>query len=137
MAFECTIHCIQSKLANNLILFLFFLIYFVSLTRAIKPRLRIYVSFDGNSYHAVYLHENSVFELTQKLCKLPGFFEYTANNGNGDSNGFPEWSKYHIFTHSKIPLLNRFLFLFSSQVYNQNILAAVQTSTMHRKLSFT
>lgn len=64
--------------------------------RAIKPRLRVYVSFDGSSYHALYLHENSVTELTQKLCKLPGFFEYAANNCNGDSNVFPEWGKCEI-----------------------------------------
>jgi transcription factor CP2 and related proteins len=63
--------------------------------RAIKPRLRIYASFDGSSYHALYLHENSVGELTQKLSKLPGFFEYSTNNGNGNTNGnvYPEWGK--------------------------------------------
>lgn len=66
-------------------------------SKAIKPRLRIYVSFDGSSYHAVYLHEASVFELTRKLCKLPGFFENATNNGNVENNAFPEWglqSKY-------------------------------------------
>ncbi|KAJ6641346.1 Upstream-binding protein 1 [Pseudolycoriella hygida] len=61
-------------------------------SKAIKPRLKFYVSFDGNSYHAIYLHEISVFELTQKLCKLPGFYDYSTNNANGDSNNFHEWS---------------------------------------------
>ena len=60
--------------------------------RAITPRLTIYMSFDGNSYHAIYLISNTIKELTQKVFKLPGFFEMCAN-GVESNNGYPGWGK--------------------------------------------
>lgn len=62
--------------------------------RGLAPRLTIYVSLDGSSYHAIYLHSNTTKELTQKMFKLPGFVEYLTNpTANVENNGFTGWSK--------------------------------------------
>ncbi|XP_055373957.1 transcription factor CP2 isoform X2 [Condylostylus longicornis] len=68
-------------------------------SKRITPRLTIYVSLDGSNYNAIYLISNTVKELTQKLFKLPGFFEMISNNSSSveSSNGYPGWgmiSKY-------------------------------------------
>uniref|UniRef100_A0A182M214 Grh/CP2 DB domain-containing protein n=1 Tax=Anopheles culicifacies TaxID=139723 RepID=A0A182M214_9DIPT len=44
-------------------------------SKAITPRLTIYVSFQTNIYHAIYLHSNTIPELVQNLSKIPGFLE--------------------------------------------------------------
>lgn len=65
--------------------------------RAIAPRLTIYVSFDGSSYHAIYLHTTTAKELAQKIIKLPGFIDCLANSSpNVDNNVFSGWSKYSL-----------------------------------------
>lgn len=66
--------------------------------RAITPRLKIYVSFDGSSYHAIYLHANTTKELMQKLGRLPGFTKYAAsmdgsNKGGENGNSYANWCK--------------------------------------------
>lgn len=43
--------------------------------RAITPRLTLYVCFEGSTYHAVYLHSNTISELVQSLQKIPGFLD--------------------------------------------------------------
>lgn len=63
--------------------------YFLNVCRSIAPRLTIYVSLDGSSYHAIYLITNTTKELLQKLYKLPKFYECLTNsansiNGNGN-----------------------------------------------------
>lgn len=50
------------------------------LFRAITPRLTIYVSLDGNNYHAIYLLLNTSKELLQKLFKLPGFYDLMSHH---------------------------------------------------------
>ncbi|XP_055847759.1 putative uncharacterized protein DDB_G0286901 isoform X2 [Episyrphus balteatus] len=69
--------------------------------KAIAPRLTIYISLDGNSYNAIYLTSNLSKELSQKIFKLPGFYELSANssnmNGGVDGGVYPGWgmqSKY-------------------------------------------
>lgn len=67
----------------------------IRLNRAIAPRLTIYVSFDGSSYHAIYLHTITAKELVQKIIKLPGFIECVASaSPSVDTNVFSGWSKY-------------------------------------------
>ncbi|XP_055312073.1 transcription factor CP2-like protein 1 isoform X2 [Sitodiplosis mosellana] len=67
-------------------------------SKAIAPRLTIYVSSDGSSYHAIYLHANTAKELIQKIVKLPGFSDCLANaSANVENNLFSGWnlqSKY-------------------------------------------
>lgn len=76
-------------------LFIHFSVHFV--IRAIAPRLTIYVSFDGSSYHAIYLHANTAIELIQKIVKLPGFTDCLANaSANVENNMFSGWSKFQI-----------------------------------------
>lgn len=58
----------------------FFLYVLLSPVRAIAPRLTIYVSLDGSSYHAIYLLLNTSKELLQKLAKLPGFYELMGHS---------------------------------------------------------
>lgn len=65
--------------------------------RAIAPRLTIYVSFDGSSYHAIYLHTTTAKELAQKIIKLPGFIDCLANSSPSvDNNVFSGWSEYFV-----------------------------------------
>lgn len=72
--------------------------------RAIAPRLTIYVSFDGSSYHAIYLHANTAKELIQKIVKLPGFTDCLANaSANVENTMFPGWSKFQTLKLTKRP----------------------------------
>lgn len=83
--------------------------------KAITPRLTIYISLDGSSYHAVYLITNTTKELTQKIFKLPGFYELCSSNSGisgADSNVYSGWgmqSQYsgsgsNLYDASKIPV---------------------------------
>lgn len=66
--------------------------------RAIAPRLTIYVSFDGSSYHAIYLHANTAKELIQKIVKLPGFADCLTNvSANVENTMFSGWSKFFFY----------------------------------------
>uniref|UniRef100_A0A2M3Z0H3 Putative cp2 transcription factor n=1 Tax=Anopheles braziliensis TaxID=58242 RepID=A0A2M3Z0H3_9DIPT len=61
-------------------------------SKAITPRLTIYVSFEANIYHAIYLHLNTVAELVQSLSKIPGLLEAlnalnTPNSTTSDGAG--------------------------------------------------
>ncbi|EAA03941.4 AGAP007065-PA [Anopheles gambiae str. PEST] len=57
-------------------------------SKAITPRLTIYVSFEANIYHAIYLHSNTIPELVQNLSKIPGFLEaINALNTPNSSDG--------------------------------------------------
>ena len=48
----------------------------------------IYVSFEANIYHAIYLHSNTIPELVQNLSKIPGFLEaINALNTPNSSDG--------------------------------------------------
>lgn len=70
------------------------MVLFSNFYRAIAPRLTIYVSFDGSSYHAIYLHANTAKELLQKIIKLPGFTDCISNaSANVENNVFSGWSK--------------------------------------------
>lgn len=96
MAFVCTTHCIRSKYS-----FISIVPHTTSLInggcdfRALAPRLTIYVSFDGSSYHAIYLHASTTKELAQKMFKLPGFADYlTSSPTNIENSGFAGWSKW-------------------------------------------
>lgn len=72
----------------------FVCVLFSNFYRAITPRLTIYVSFDGSSYHAIYLHANTAKELLQKIIKLPGFTDCISNaSANVENNVFSGWSK--------------------------------------------
>ncbi|KFB50449.1 AGAP007065-PA-like protein [Anopheles sinensis] len=57
--------------------------------RAITPRLTIYVSFEANIYHAIFLHSNTIPELVQNLSKIPGFLE-AINAMNNSTSGSSE-----------------------------------------------
>ncbi|ETN66576.1 transcription factor CP2B [Anopheles darlingi] len=61
-------------------------------SKAITPRLTIYVSYEANIYHAIYLHLNTVAELVQSLSKIPGLLEAlnalnTPNSTTSDGAG--------------------------------------------------
>ncbi|XP_058054793.1 uncharacterized protein LOC131206302 [Anopheles bellator] len=62
-------------------------------SKAITPRLTIYVSFEANIYHAIYLHLNTIAELVQNLSKVPGFLEAinalnTPNSTTSETSGW-------------------------------------------------
>ncbi|XP_055631221.1 upstream-binding protein 1 isoform X2 [Toxorhynchites rutilus septentrionalis] len=59
-------------------------------SKAIMPRLTIYVSFDGTMYHAVYLHTGTLNELVQSLQRIPDFVE--AIQGLNSSDSTNPWS---------------------------------------------
>ncbi|XP_031632495.1 transcription factor CP2-like protein 1 isoform X2 [Contarinia nasturtii] len=70
-------------------------------SKAIAPRLTLYVSFDGSSYHAVYLHSNTAKELIQKIVKLPGFSDCLANaSANVENNLFSGWNLHSKYSGS-------------------------------------
>ncbi|CAD7077968.1 unnamed protein product [Hermetia illucens] len=73
--------------------------------KAITPRLTIYVSIDGSSYHAIYLTSNTTRELAKKLIKLPGFYELCSSsnvnmNGNVDGNVYSGWGMHSKYSGS-------------------------------------
>ncbi|XP_046812092.1 upstream-binding protein 1-like [Lucilia cuprina] len=57
--------------------------------KAITPRLTFYVSLDGNNFNAVYLISNTSKELSQKLFKLPGFYEIIAKSSTHNGGPVP------------------------------------------------
>ncbi|XP_053662128.1 uncharacterized protein LOC128711286 [Anopheles marshallii] len=63
-------------------------------SKAITPRLTIYVSFQTNIYHAIYLHSNTIPELVQNLSKIPGFLEAinALNTPNSTTSDAGLWS---------------------------------------------
>ncbi|XP_049290518.1 uncharacterized protein LOC125767724 [Anopheles funestus] len=63
-------------------------------SKAITPRLTIYVSFQTNIYHAIYLHSNTIPELVQNLSKIPGFLEAinALNTPNSTTSDAALWS---------------------------------------------
>ncbi|XP_050076141.1 uncharacterized protein LOC126563538 [Anopheles maculipalpis] len=63
-------------------------------SKAITPRLTIYVSFQTNIYHAIYLHSNTIPELVQNLSKIPGFLEAinALNTPNTTTSDAGLWS---------------------------------------------
>ncbi|XP_058125930.1 uncharacterized protein LOC131267162 isoform X2 [Anopheles coustani] len=64
-------------------------------SKAITPRLTIYVSFEANIYHAIFLHSNTIPELVQNLSKIPGFLEAINamnNSASGSSEAGLGWS---------------------------------------------
>uniref|UniRef100_A0A182WL00 Grh/CP2 DB domain-containing protein n=1 Tax=Anopheles minimus TaxID=112268 RepID=A0A182WL00_9DIPT len=63
-------------------------------SKAITPRLTIYVSFQTNIYHAIYLHSNTIPELVQNLSKIPGFLEAinALNTPNSTTSEAGLWS---------------------------------------------
>uniref|UniRef100_A0A182T8D1 Grh/CP2 DB domain-containing protein n=1 Tax=Anopheles maculatus TaxID=74869 RepID=A0A182T8D1_9DIPT len=63
-------------------------------SKAITPRLTIYVSFQTNIYHAIYLHSNTIPELVQNLSKIPGFLEAinVLNTPNSATSDAGLWS---------------------------------------------
>lgn len=135
-AFVCTTHCIRSKYSfvpivphTQVISLTEWGCYF----RALAPRLTIYVSFDGNSYHAIYLHENTTKELAQKMFKLPGFTEYlTSSPTNIENSGFAGWSKSFSIPKNA-PLISEAstytVYIFLVQICSRNILVADRTCT--------
>lgn len=54
-------------------------------SKAITPRLTIYVCFESNMYHAIYLHGNSISELMHNLQKIPGFLDAVQNSSENSS----------------------------------------------------
>lgn len=116
MVFACTIHCIQSKIIDCVYRCLLVDFnsneIFMNICRAIAPRLTIYVSLDGTSFHAIYLYANTTKELMQKMFNMPGFIDYMNNgNANNENNLFSGWSKYqthlHIPTHTHLQCHSR------------------------------
>ncbi|XP_053676876.1 uncharacterized protein LOC128727042 [Anopheles nili] len=63
-------------------------------SKAITPRLTIYVSFEANIYHAIYLHSNTIPELVQNLSRIPGFLEAinALNTPNSSSSEAGLWN---------------------------------------------
>uniref|UniRef100_A0A1Q3FKZ7 Putative transcription factor cp2 n=1 Tax=Culex tarsalis TaxID=7177 RepID=A0A1Q3FKZ7_CULTA len=55
-------------------------------SKAIAPRLTIYVCFEGTMYHAIYLHGNTISELVHKLQKIPGFTDVLQGIHTSDSS---------------------------------------------------
>ncbi|CRK95673.1 CLUMA_CG009131, isoform A [Clunio marinus] len=53
--------------------------------KAIQPRLKIYVSLEANTYHAVYFHTATTKELIQKLYKIPGLMSNVLMKFNASS----------------------------------------------------
>ncbi|XP_055602369.1 uncharacterized protein LOC129751103 isoform X2 [Uranotaenia lowii] len=53
-------------------------------SKAITPRLTIYVCYEGNLYHAIYLHANTISELTQSLQRIPGFVDALQGLNSSD-----------------------------------------------------
>ncbi|XP_037942298.1 upstream-binding protein 1-like isoform X2 [Teleopsis dalmanni] len=78
--------------------------------KAIKPRLTIYVSIDGHNYNAIYLIANTSKELTQKLVKIPGFYEMVANSPTNNTleNGalYNNWSMHSKYSGSGSNIFN-------------------------------
>lgn len=62
-------------------------------SKAITPRLTLYVCFEGSTYHAVYLHSNTISELVQNLQKIPGFLD-AIQCSNSTESGNPWASNY-------------------------------------------
>lgn len=54
-------------------------------SKAITPRLTLYVCFEGSTYHAVYLHSNTIPELVQNLQKIPGFLDAVQCSSSSES----------------------------------------------------
>jgi hypothetical protein len=65
------------------------------------------VSFENNTYHAIYLHSSTTKELVQKLYKLPGFvgsnlWKFVASSPSHMNNSNPnlnEDSNFKMFVH--------------------------------------
>lgn len=60
-------------------------------SKAIAPRLTIYVCFEGTMYHAIYLHGNTISELVHKLQKIPGFSDVLQSINSSDNSGGSPW----------------------------------------------
>ncbi|XP_055536550.1 transcription factor CP2-like protein 1 isoform X4 [Wyeomyia smithii] len=60
-------------------------------SKAITPRLTIYVCLESNMYHAIYLHANTLPELICALQKIPGFME-AVHGGASSSDINNMWS---------------------------------------------
>lgn len=78
-------------------------------SKAITPRLTIYVSFQTNIYHAIYLHSNTIPELVQNLSKIPGFLEAinALNTPNSTTSDAALWSgTFGTRTSGKLPGTN-------------------------------
>lgn len=64
-------------------------------SKAIAPRLTIYVCFEGTMYHAIYLRGNTISELVHKLQKIPGFTDALQGmNASSDNSGSPWLGNY-------------------------------------------
>lgn len=89
------------------------MICFFLISRAIQPRLTLYVSLDATSYHAIYLHSITTKELVKKLFKIPGIFDASNLSGmNGsDNNIYSNWGKFFfLFSYTSAKLFINFFF---------------------------
>lgn len=77
------------------------------LIRPIQPRLTFYVSFECNTYQAIYLHTSTTKELIQKLYKVPGFVNSSLwkfvssspSHMNSSNSNLNEDSNFKIFVY--------------------------------------
>ncbi|KAG5676766.1 hypothetical protein PVAND_006575 [Polypedilum vanderplanki] len=71
--------------------------------KAIKPRLTIFVSVEGNNtYNAVYLHSTTTKELIQKLYKVPGMSSWkfsSSSSPRGSNSNLNDESNFKIYTN--------------------------------------
>lgn len=82
-------------------------------SRAITPRLTIYVSLEANTYHAIYLHSATTKELIQKLYKVPGllnnssvrFMQSSPSRMSGSSPNLNDDSNFKIFVYGPSQVL--------------------------------
>lgn len=63
-------------------------------SKAIAPRLTIYVCFEGTMYHAIYLHGNTISELVHKLQKIPGFTDVLQGMNSSENSNSPWLGNY-------------------------------------------
>lgn len=62
-------------------------------SKPITPRLTLYVCFEGSTYRAVYLHSNTISELTHNLQNIPGFLD-AVQCSHSTENSNPWASNY-------------------------------------------
>lgn len=105
MEFECSTSCMLSELSDQRNKTR--IASPSDSSRAITPRLTIYVSLEANTYHAVYMHSATTKELIQKLYKIPGlinsnnirFIQSSPSRMNGSNPNLNDDSNFKIYVY--------------------------------------